>query len=180
MLNATLTEEMITILKNLKNSKFISYECGKNICSTYGNLRINTDTCSIELRNIEKPMPFFDTTEDIASFECKNTDSNQQFEPYCIVKPKKIEIGEFIAGIEIINDYVNVNDGEHEFSFDQAIIIKTENTTTMFSRDVWFSEIITISENDNYDSLFSISEAVDSFSNYGEYRVDIKRTKYSL
>lgn len=180
MLNAILREDMIELLKDLKNSKFISYECGKIFNCVGGNLRINTSNGSIEIGNIEKPMIFFDENDEVAFFECKKVDSDARFQPYCDVTPERFEIGETITGIEIINDYANVNNGEYEFSFDQAIIIKTQNTVTMFSRDMWFSEVITVSDNDNYDALFPISKAAESFSDYGEHKVDVRRTRHEL
>ena len=178
MTNATLDKNMIELLKNLKNTKFISYECGKIFNLASGNLKINTDKISLEITNFLKEDLFFDENEEFAVFECKK--SNSKFKPYCDTTLKKFGIEENIINIEIINDFISVNNGEYEFSYDQAIIIKTQNKTIMFSRDVWFSEVITISDNDNYDDVFPISEVKETFSNYGEYKVEVKRRKYSL
>ena len=50
----------------------------------------------------------------------------------------------------------------------------------MFSRDIWFSEDITISEHDDYDSIFPISQVVDSWANDGENKVNVVRTSRKL
>ena len=64
--------------------------------------------------------------------------------------------------------------------FDQAIIIRTETKVIMFSRDIWFSEDITISEHDDYNSIFPISQVVDSWSDDGENKVNVIRTSRKL
>ncbi|MBE7038258.1 MAG: hypothetical protein E7404_05065 [Ruminococcaceae bacterium] len=178
MTNATLDKNMIELLKNLKNTKFISYECGEVFNLVGGNLKINTDKISLEITNFLKEDLFFDENEEFAVFECKKSNSN--FKPYCDTPLKNFDIEENIVTIEIINDFISVNNGKYKFSYDQAIIIKTVNKTIMFSRDVWFSEVITISDNDNYDAVFPISEVKETFSNFGEYEVEVKRRKYSL
>ena len=180
MVNASLNKNMLCLLKKLKSSKFISYECAKNHSSAYGNLRINTDNGSIEITNIEKTMPFFDIEEDVTSFECEISDSYAEFKPYCIEPFEAFEVGEIITGIEIINDEINVNDGEYEISFDQAIIIRTEKQTIMFSRDIWFLEVITIFDNDNYDEFFSVEQAIEAWSEEGKNDVKVIRTKKVL
>ena len=75
----------------------------------------------------------------------------------------------------IIKDKINVNNGEYEIAFDRAIVIRMEKGILMFSRGIWFSEEIAISENDQYDTLFPIEEVVDAWSNEGEYMVRVER-----
>ncbi|MBR1470885.1 MAG: hypothetical protein IJ600_13195 [Lachnospiraceae bacterium] len=48
------------------------------------------------------------------------------------------------------------------------------------ARDTWFSEIITISDNDDYDQVFSIEDVKEAWSNDGENTVDVKRTRMNL
>lgn len=176
MVYVTLNEDMILLLKSLKYSNLISYEGAKTHNTFYGNLRINTDKCSIELSNIEKTMPFFDITEDIACLECKLSNPQIEFKPYCIEPFEVFKIDGRIENIEIVNDVIDVNDGEYEISFDRAIIFRTEEKDIMFSRDIWFSEVITINENDNYDTVYPIDEVVETWSNDGENKVNVIRT----
>lgn len=180
MVYATLNDDMIELLKNLKFSNLISYEGGKIHNTVYGNLRINTDKYSVELSNIEKTMPFFDITEDVACFECKVSDPAIEFKPYCIEPFERFEIDAKINSIEIINDVIDVNNGEYEISFDRAIIFRTDKRDIMFSRDVWFSEVITISENDDYDAVYSIDEVAEVWSDEGDNKVNVIRTRKKL
>lgn len=176
MVYATLNEEMIKLLRNLKFSDLISYEGAKTHNTFYGNLRINTDKGSIELSNIKKTMPFFDITEDIACFECKVSNPEVKFKPYCIEPFEVFKIDGKIENIEIINDVVDVNDGEYEISFDRAIIFRTNKGDIMFSRDIWFSEVITMNENDDYDTIYPIDDVVETWSNDGDNKVNVIRT----
>lgn len=180
MIYVTLNNNMEEMLRNIKESKFISYECGKVFGNAYGNLRINTDKSSVEITNLQKTTPFFDTEEEVAGFKCKMVESNSRFKPYCEEPFEAFEVGESIKDIEIVNDSICINDGEFEISFDQAIIIRTESKLIMFSRDIWFSEDITISEHDDYNSIFPISQVVDSWSDDGENKVNVIRTSRKL
>ena len=180
MIYVTLNKNMEEMLRTIKGSNFISYECGKKFNTAYGNLRINTDALSIELSNIIKEMPFFDSIDDIACLECKISNSTFEFKPYCIEPFDKFIIDAKNNSIEIINDVINVNEGEYEISFDRAIIFRTEKKDIMFSRDVWFSEVITISENDDYNTIYPIDEVIDVWSNQKENKVNVIRTVRKL
>lgn len=180
MLEATLKDDMINLLNAINHSNFVSYVCGKTFNCVGGNLRINTSQGSVELTNFHKTIPFFDEEDEVAFFECVRVNTTTAFVPYCNIPAENFDINEKIKSIEIINDYINVNNGKYEFSFDQAIIFKTEHRTIMFSRNAWFSEVIIISDTDDYDSVFPISEVSQTFSNYGEYSVNVKRTRRVL
>lgn len=180
MVYATLNEDMIELLRKLKFSNLTSYEGARTHNTVYGNLRINTDKCSIELSNIEKTIPFFDITEDVACFECKVSNPAIEFKPYCIEPFEVFEIAGRIENIEIINDVINVNDGEYEITFDRAIVFRTDKGNIMFSRDIWFSEVITINDNDDYDAVYSIDDVVETWSNDGENKVNVIRTRREL
>lgn len=176
MIDATLSKNMITILKGFKFSKFISYECGKIFDSAYGNLRINTDKGSIEITNFQRTMPFFNTEEEVTCFECKKVDASTEFKPYCEEPFAIYNVEKEITSIEILNDYININDNEYVISFDQAIIFRIENDVIMFSRDAWFSENITISDNDDYNKIFPVDAAIELWSDEGDNQVRIDRT----
>lgn len=47
----------------------------------------------------------------------------------------------------------------------------------MLARDTWFSEMINIANNDDYDSIHSIDELKEEWSNEGEDKVDIERKR---
>lgn len=79
----------------------------------------------------------------------------------------------------IIQDLVVLPSGE-EIRMDMAVVFKTGLTTTMFSRDAWFSEFITISNTDDLDTVYPICRAKDSWRNDDEAEVTIHRTIKSL
>ena len=80
----------------------------------------------------------------------------------------------------IITDEISVGNGEYEIVFDTALIIKTKYQTIMFSRDVWFSEVINISDNENYDIVYPIDTVIEDWNNEGDYEVTVKRTKKAI
>lgn len=176
MVYATFSEDMLEILKNLESAIFLSYDCATTFGMPYGNLRINTDKMSVEITNIQKELPFYDATEDIACFACEISDPDKEFKPYCDEPYGNFKIGEKIVEMKIINDVIDVNDGEYIISFDRAVVIKTEKRTIMFSRSIWFAEDIAISDNDDYDSVFSINDVIDAWSNEGADKVTVKRS----
>lgn len=178
MVKATFTDEMKKILSNMTGRQFVSYECEKDdgFSRAFGNMRINTDSFSIELTNEEHTLPFFDDTEDITCFACTEVDSKKPFEPAVVTETCVTEVSKTITGLELINDTISVNNGEYEISFDAAIIIHMGNDVMMLARDTWFSEIITIADNDDYDQVFSIEDVKEAWSNEGENTVDVNRT----
>ncbi len=180
MVYMTLTKEMEDMLKSIINSTFISYERDDFGFSAYGNLRINTNKTSIELTNLEKVVPFIKDEEEVAGFECQIVDKNTKFSPYCIIGSVEVKVDSLIKEIEIVNDFIYVNNGKYEISFDQAIIIKTETKTIMFSRDAWFSEDIFIYEHDDYDSIYPVSDERELFENEDTNKVKITRTRRKL
>ncbi len=180
MIYLTLNNNMEEMLKSIKGCKFNSYECGKVFGSAYGNVRINTDKSSIEITNLQRTIPFFDTEEEVAGFKCKKVEIDSVFKPYCEEPFEVFDVSEAVTDIEVVNDSICINDGEFEISFDQAIIMRMETKVIMFSRDIWFSEDITISEHDDYDSIFPISQVVDSWANDGENKVNVVRTSRKL
>ncbi len=180
MVYATLTDEMVKMLSDLKGSEFISYECEKAFNQAYGYLRINAGAGSVEVTNLLEVMPYFGTVEEIARFACIKSDPLEEFEPNLIASFKKYEVNSKITGIDIVSDEINVNNGEYEIKFDQAIIIRTEKGVIMFAKEIWWSEEITICSHDDYNSVYPVSSAEYDLSSYGEDPIEVKRTVRSL
>ena len=104
----------------------------------------------------------------------------EAFVPYVVTEPAVKEVNQIITGIELINDTINVNDGEYEISFDEAIIIHMDTDILMLARDTWFSEIISIRDNDNYNQIFPVDEVKEEWSNEGEKSVSIERNRITI
>ena len=182
MIDMRFTQEMVDIISSMKNRTIISYQCAEidDWSRTYGNFRINLEGYSIEFTNKIKEVPFFGATEDVAGFECKQIDPKTAYTPGIIREIQVVPVEEKVQSVEIITDKINVNHGEYEIAFDNAIIIRTEYQIIMFSRDIWFSETINISDNDDYDSVYPIASVIEHWNNDGEYDVKVKRTKKTL
>lgn len=177
-----MTEDMKKLLNDMIGKHFHTYECTKDdkFNRTYGNIRLYLDELTLEITNEEHPAIFFDEPEDISYFECLSDDPNQEFKPYAIEKTGKYPVNKLVTGVEIINDQIDVGNGKYLFSFDQAIIIHLGNEILMLARDIWFSEIIGIRDNDDYESYCPIAKIVDTMNCYGKYSVTVNRSRTAL
>ena len=180
MIKRNLSKGMINLLKSLIGSDLISYECKPLVNTTYGALRLNTSICSVEISNLFDDITILGATEEVSGFKCKKVDSDTLFKPYGIHDSTVFNLDGRIGSIEIVRDDIAVNSENYSISFDQAIIIKTDKVTIMFSRDVWFDETIVIKYDDNYDDVYSTESAAYALSDYVQYEVDVKRTRIQL
>ena len=182
MVEATLTSEMKEILSNMKGKTLLSYVCEKDdgFSRPYGNMRIITDSFSIELINEEHPLTFFDGIEDISYFEIKEVNPETPFEPFVVTETEEFKVNKIITGIEIINDTINVKDREYVISFDEAIVIHMPEDVLMLARDSWFSEVISICHDDDYNKVCSIDELIEEWSNEGEDKVLVDRRRFTV
>ena len=175
------TKEMIEIISAMKGERIVSYQCPQidKWSRTYGNFRINMEKYAIEFTNEVKEIPFFDRTEEVAGFECKKVDLHTEFKPALIIDVQVVPVDEKVKTIEIITDKIKVEE-DYEITFDNALIFHTEHQTIMFSRDTWFSELINISDNDDFDSIFPIEKVIEEWNCDGDYKVSVKRTKRNI
>ena len=185
MVYATFNNEMRTLLRDIKGKVLVGVEYlpEKNDCdAAYGILRIHLENYNIDLVNEQKPFPFYDGVEDMSCFACHKTDKMASFKPFVISsqKSKFIGIHKMITRVEIMNDVIHINHDEYVISFDVALIIHTADHIYMFARDVWFSEIISIRDNDDYERVFSMRDLIESWNNEGESVVKIDRTRTAL
>ena len=185
MVYAIFDHEMQVLLRDMKNDILHSIEYLPEEISShaaYGILRIHLGTCDIDLINEQQPFPFYDGTEDMSCFACHKVNKGVPFQPAVISSKKTeiLEVNETITQVEIMNDVIHINHDEYTVSFDIALIIHTSHHVYMFARDVWFSEIISIRNDDDYECVFSMRNLVESWSNEGEETVEIDRTRTML
>lgn len=179
MIEAKFSQDMISILANCKNTKLISYESevSNEAGGVYGNMRLNFEGFSVEIKNEEQTMPIFDEQEDIACLSCSKVDPSLSFEPMVVTDVKKTPVGHMVESVEVITDTIDVTGGEYQIAFDMAVIFHMDGVTLMVARDVWFSEMLTIKDNDRFDEIFSVDDVIESWSNDGEYNVTVNREK---
>ena len=185
---ATFTGKMLNILKAMKGKTLLSYERetdSYDFEESDGNLRINFAEGSVELWNLEQVLPINGegATEEITVFEAKAVDPKEPYKHCYNRKHKECELpAEKIVAVEIITDEVLTENGRFKITFDQAVVIRTENHTYMFSKGVWFSDTIRINFHGDYDRVYPVSEVVDSFSDTDDntYTATVKRTRIEL
>ena len=147
MIYARFTEEMQEMLKGLKGKTFKSYVYNKEgrFERAYGNLRINLGRSAIDVMCVQHPVDdYFGEPEDMAFFTCEQTDPKSVFVPYIAGRPLAFMVDETITGVELVNDYVDYDDGDCVIDMDIALVIRTKFHTFTFSRGMWFDETISI------------------------------------
>ncbi len=180
-MNFKISDDIIKILQDSIGKVFTSFEYGAGeakFSRAYGNVRLNFTGVSLDVSNIEETVNVFGETDDISSFKC--VVSKHKFVPYIEEDTVKTDVNEIVTGIEIVEDTININGGEQIIIFDQAIIVKTEKSIYMFSRDWQYSELITVSNTEDYDSVYSLNKVKSDWNNFGEYRVTVKRNKIKV
>lgn len=177
MVNATIDAAAIAAIQTLIGKTLNGYTYSPVASGAYGNVLLHIDRTAYELRCNQTPFAVGIETEDIACLSVSMLIGN--FKPMAgeVITTESVE--QTIEGICIVRDVVTRADGV-QFSMDMAVIIKTPQTQYMFSRDVWFSEFITISNNDDFDSVYPICKAKAGWKNDESEEVVIKRTTIRL
>ena len=177
MVNAKIDATAIAVIQALIGKTFNGYTYSPMAAGAYGNVLLHIDGTAYELRCNQIPFTVGNETEDIA---CLSIDMHTgDFKPMAgeVIATESVE--QIIKGICIIRDTVTRADGV-QFSMDMAVIIKTPQAEYMFSRDVWFSEFITISNNGDLDSVYPICKAKSGWKSDESDNVIVKRTTIRL
>ncbi len=176
MIKLKFTNDMLTLLKTLKGQCFLSYEKERNIIndnSAYGNIRLNFEKTSIDLVNEQELYNGFE--EELACFSCIEVDTNQKFVPTAVGETEIVLKKGKVNKIEIITDIINLNHGEILIESDSAISFYTDCGCYTFARTAWFSEVIFILFNKDFDSICPISSVAETWSNDEKSAVAINR-----
>lgn len=177
MVNATIDTAAIAAIQTLIGKTLNGYTYSPVAAGAYGNVLLHIDGTAYELRCNQTPFAVGIETEDIACLSVSMHTGD--FKPMAgdVITTESVE--QVIKEICIVRDMVTRADGV-QFSMDMAVIIKTPQTQHMFSRDVWFSEFITISNNDDFDSVYPICKAKAGWKSDESDEVVIKRTTIRL
>lgn len=175
MVFAKFKKDELVILKSLLGKSFLSYERAKEnfFDSTYGNIRLNFEDVSVDLSNEQQYFPEID--EEMTCFSCMARNKGEKYIPAIVSETEIVEIHETITKIEVITDTIEINQGETVIEADCALVLHTNKSTYTFARTEWFSEVIFILHNKDYNDLFSTRKAEESWSNDGESKVTVKR-----
>ncbi len=177
MIYATFNDYMVSMLKSFIGCEFNSYEYVSIGNGAYGNLRIQINGEPYEIRNQQRIVMMNNESVDLSSLSIEKAAG--EFEPVCGDQISLNIIEDTIQDVQIIQDSVHLSNGD-EILMDMAIVFKTKQTDTMFSRDAWFSEFITVSDTYDLDSVYPICRAKDTWRNDDESEVIIHRITKSL
>lgn len=177
MTYATFSDSMVSMLKSFIGCEFNSYEYVSIGNGAYGNLRIQTNGEPYEIRNQQGSVMMNNESVDLSSLSIEKADG--EFEPVCGDQISLNIIEDTIQDVQIIQDSVHLSNGD-EILMDMTVVFKTKHTDTMFSRDAWFSEFITIRDTYDLDSVYPICRAKDAWRNDDESEVIIHRITQSL
>lgn len=177
MIYATFNDSMVSMLKSFIGCEFNSYEYVSIGNGAYGNLRIQINGEPYEIRNQQRIVMMNNESVDLSSLSIEK--ATGEFEPVCGDQISLNIIEDTIQDVQIIKDCVHLSNGD-EILMDMAVVFKAKHTDTMFSRDAWFSEFITISDTYDLDSVYPICKAKDAWRNDDESEVIIHRITQSL
>lgn len=177
MIYATFSESMISMLMNFIGCSFNSYECIPIGNGTYGNLRIQINGEAFEIQNQQRVVIMNTEPVELSSFSIAK--ATGKFEPVCDGQLSLTIIEDTVQDVLIIQDFITLPSGD-QILMDMAVVFKAKHASTMFSRDAWFSEFITISETADLDTIYPICRAKDSWRNDGKEEVIVRRTIISL
>ncbi|MCM1194642.1 MAG: hypothetical protein NC332_01770 [Firmicutes bacterium] len=179
MIECKLNNDMLAILKSMVDSQLVSFELDDDkvaINRTFGVIRINASSNSIDVYNEVHDVEYFGTHEDISYFTCKTVDSDDVFRGYCEQNPvKKINVNEKILGVQIVSDRISISSKNYYVEFDRAIIIKTISCCFIISREWHFMETMLLTCNKSIDEIIPVQNVINHWNNDGELKVDIKR-----
>ena len=163
MINATFSDSMKKLLLSLTGKEMISYSYAPLQTSnrTYCNLMLSTNDGCIEIRNEEVPLPFFDSTEDVAVLTCSKIASDD-FVPALDAPVKIHPVNEVIQQISIVSDLIQVYNKsgklEYEIQMDQGILIRTPHDTIVIFKAWHFDETLTVEKSSATPSYRSIQD----------------------
>ncbi len=188
MVFSCISENEKSLLKGLigKKLKYIKSEEKDSWNRIFGNLSIVTDNSEIEIRNQLTETEYFGDTEDVSKFKISEISNENPFTLMVESPVTETKVEEQITDIILIQDEISVKDSEnqsvYEITMDDAIVIKTKNSTYAVSRE-WSleEELIFLKTADYKKSIYSVDEIVSEWSDEDEKtQAFCKRAEISL
>ena len=169
MIEAKFTDEMRKTFKNMKGKTFKSYEGApekfRRNLEFYGNLRINLGLESIDITNLEQPMEFAGTIEDVSCFKCEKAERDSIFEPYTLSPHLVYMVNERIKSVAIVVDKIHVPDEEYDIEFDMALVIRTTHSVYTFTRGWYYWESIEVNVDKGKEKPYPIEQVQADWDN---------------
>ena len=188
MIISCISEEEKAILKSLIGKKLdcIKSEHKDSWNRIFGNLAIITKDSEVEIRNELTETEYFGDTEDVSKFKIRNISVENPFVLMVEAPVFETVVAEMITDIIIIRDEICVNNSDgkliYDITMDQAIIIKTPDSSYVISREWSLEEELIFLKSANYiESVYSIDDVISEWSDEDDGTVAVcKRTELSL
>lgn len=175
MINHCITYKELQMLKTLIGTKLVCFKSQKKDSwnRIFGNIAIITDKTEIELRNELTDIEYFGDSEDVSKFYVNQISASKPFSLMIEDEVFKTSVNEIITDIIIVADEISIKDSSgkpiYEITMDDAVIIKTDNSTYAISRE-WSleEELIFIKTSDYKKNIYSIEQIISEWSDEDE------------
>lgn len=175
MINHCITYKELQMLKTLIGTKLVCFKSQKKDSwnRIFGNIAIITDKTEIELRNELTDIEYFGDSEDVSKFYVNQISASKPFSLMIEDEVFKTSVNEIITDIIIVEDEISIKDSSgkpiYEITMDDAVIIKTDNSTYAISRE-WSleEELIFIKTSDYKKNIYSIEQIISEWSDEDE------------
>ncbi|MCR5606960.1 MAG: hypothetical protein K6F69_09120 [Treponema sp.] len=166
-----INEKEVQILKSLIGTRLICFKSQQKDSwnRIFGNIALVTEKAEIELRNELTEIDYFGDSEDVSKFYVNQITAEN---PFCLmIEDSVIEtsVNETITDIIIVKDEIIVKDSSgksiYEISTDDAVIIKTDSSAYVISRDWHLEEdMFFIKTADIQRDIRSITDIISEWS----------------
>lgn len=175
MTNHCLSEKELNLLKTLITSKLFGFksQIKDSWNRIFGNILLVTDKGEIEIRNELTEINYLGCTEDVSKFYIKRITDHYPFHLMVDDTVFETPVNEILADIIIVKDEISVTDLQrksiYKIAIDTAIILKTENSCYVISRE-WSleEELIFVKTADYKKSVYSVENIIKDWSNEEE------------
>ena len=189
MIDHRITQEEKSLLKSLIGTKLLCFKSEKKDSwnRIFGNISLVSENAETEIRNeLVSTMYFAGETEDVSRFAVKKISKENPFKLMIVSDVFETAVNEKITDIILVTDAITVQDSGkntiYEISTTESIVIKTDNSTFVLSRDWHLEEIMTFVKTSDYKrDIYPIADVVSEWSDEEEGFVAIcNRTETSL
>ena len=189
MIDHCITQEEKSLLKSLIGTKLLCFKSEKKDSwnRIFGNISLVSENAETEIRNeLVSTMYFAGETEDVSRFAVKKISKENPFKLMIVSDVFETAVNEKITDIILVTDAITVQDSGkntiYEISTTESIVIKTDNSTFVLSRDWHLEEIMTFVITSDYKrDIYPIADVVSEWSDEEEGFVAIcNRTETSL
>lgn len=171
MVFSCISDEEKAVLKTLigKKIRSIKSEEKDSWNRIFGNLAVVAENCEVEIRNELTETEYFGDKEEVSKFKIRLITEDAPFMLMVETPVYETAVNETVTDVIIVQDEIQVKDAEgktvYEITMDEAIVIKTTDSTYVISRE-WCleEELIFLKTADYKKSVYSIDDVISEWS----------------